>query len=125
MIFRRDEPFRFQFNRPIEGTFKIININGRDTDSKIGVAYILDLSPNGVRFKSPIELPIEDNQFVLEVKLELMSRTIRMAGKPKWKKSDGKEFVYGFIGLDEFQTKREIIDILKDYVKGAYRDNRK
>lgn len=67
MIYRREEPFRFQFQKPLDGTFKILRVNG-------------------------------------------------IAGKSK----EGNAYVYGFIGVDDQQTKTQIIHTLKEYSKKIF-----
>ncbi|WP_066058114.1 PilZ domain-containing protein [Robertmurraya korlensis] len=124
MIYKRQEAFRFQFQQPIHGTFKIISINGVQGDVKSAIAYIVDISPNGIKFKSPINLPIEQNDFLLEVSFLLADRLIRVIGTPKWKKIEGKMCVYGFTGLDDKETKEEIINVLKIHTKMIYNESK-
>lgn len=123
MIYKRKEPFRFQFQQPIHGTFKVLSINGVKGDLKSAMLYIVDISPNGIRFKSNINLPIENNEFLLEISFLLVGRLIRMIGKPKWKKVLGNFCMYGFIGLDDNETKKEIIEVLKEYTKLSYKES--
>jgi hypothetical protein len=124
VIYKRQEAFRFQFKQPIPGTFKIIRVNGMQGDDKSAIAYIVDISPNGLKFKSPINLPIEQNNFLLEVSFILADRLICILGKPKWKKAEGKMAVYGFTGLDDKETQKEIINVLKIYTKMIYNETK-
>lgn len=120
MIYRREEPFRFQFQKPLEGTFKILRVNGIAGESKEGSALILDLSPNGLKFKSSLDLPTDKHQLLLEVSFSLNETQILIMGEPTWKKKEGNAYVYGFIGLDDQQTKTQIILALKEYSKKIY-----
>nr|WP_285852434.1 PilZ domain-containing protein [Robertmurraya korlensis] len=93
-------------------------------DVKSAIAYIIDISPNGIKFKSPINLPIEQNDFLLEISFLLADQLIRVLGKPKWKKIAGKMCVYGFTGLDDKETKKEIVNVLKIYTKMIYNESK-
>lgn len=93
-------------------------------DVKSAIAYIVDISPNGIKFRSPINLPIEQNDFLLEISFILADQFIHVLGKPKWKKNEGKMSVYGFTGLDDKETKTEIINVLKIYTKMIYNESK-
>lgn len=124
VIYKRQEAFRFQFQQPIHGTFKIVSINGKQGDAKSAIAYIVDISPNGIKFRSPINLPIDQNDFLLEISFLLAERFINVLGKPKWKKTEGKMWVYGFTGLDDKETKKEIVNVLKIYTKKVHNESK-
>lgn len=116
MLYRRDEPFRFAFGNPIEGTFKILKIDDMSGNSKEGPALILDLSPNGIRLTSSLDLPIDKKKIIMEVLFILNEKTISIIGQPKWKKQVGvSSFNYGLVGLENEETKKEIINELKEY----------
>ena len=93
-------------------------------EDKSAITYIVDISPNGLKFKSPINLPIEKNNFLLEVSFILADRLICILGKPTWKKNEGKMSVYGFTGLDDKETQKEIINVLKIYTKMLYNETK-
>lgn len=124
MIYKRQEAFRFQFKQPIHGSFRIISINGVQGDIQSAIAYIVDISPNGIKFRSPINLPIEQNDFLLEISFLLADRLIRVIGKPKWKRIEDEICVYGFTGLDDKETKEEIINALKIHTKTIYNESK-
>ncbi|TKC18469.1 PilZ domain-containing protein [Robertmurraya kyonggiensis] len=118
MPYRRDEPFRFTFGTPIEGTFKILRINKRASTSKEGTASIVDLSPNGVRFLSPLDLPINEKDLLMEVNFLLNEKNISIIAKPKWKKRISPyTFSYGLEGLDDDETKKVIVEELKEFAR--------
>lgn len=119
MLYKRDESFRFTFGAPIKGSFKIARINGKAGSSNEGLAYIMDLSPNGMKLSSPLDIPIEEKHFLFEVSFILNNKTILMIAEPKWKKRlSPNSYTYGLVGLDNEETKKEIIEELKEYAKG-------
>ncbi|MBU8877617.1 PilZ domain-containing protein [Bacillus sp. FJAT-29790] len=120
MRYKREESFRFQFRKPLQGMIKVIRANGISGDSNIGTIDIMDVSPHGVKFKSSLDLPIHENRYLLEITFELDGKPIHLLGEPVWKKSEGAGFVYGFSGLEDEGTKNEIIGALKDYSKKIY-----
>ena len=121
MLFRREEPFRFTFGDPIKGIFRILQIDGISGLTKESPILILDLSPNGIKFSSPIDLPINNKQFLMEVIFVLNVKSIIMLAEPKWKKPGANSsFVYGLVGLDDVETKKEIINELKEYSRRTH-----
>ncbi|MBT2687802.1 PilZ domain-containing protein [Bacillus sp. ISL-47] len=122
MRYKREEAFRFQFRTPLEGKVKIVHINGKKQETPSFPAAIMDISPNGTKFKSPMDLSIGENQYLIEISFNLNANTIRMLGEPVWKKAAGSEAIYGFSGLEDEQTRREIIQTLKEYSKKLYHD---
>ncbi|WP_075981113.1 PilZ domain-containing protein [Bacillus massilinigeriensis] len=116
MIYRRDEPFRFQFKKPILGQFKILSINGeRLNEPKMATAEILDLSPNGLKFSTKLVLPFDKKKLLLEVSFILNDKVIRILGTPIWKREAGPHFIYGLQGIEDQETKIEIVEELKEF----------
>lgn len=121
MLFRREEPFRFTFGDPIKGTFRILQIDGISGHTKEAPVLILDLSPNGVKFSTHINLPIEKKRFLVELTFVLNEKQITMLAEPKWKKLGAHtSLTYGLVGLDNIETKKEIIDELKEYSRRTH-----
>lgn len=122
MLYRRDESFRFTFDHPIEGTFKILRINGVAGISKEGPASIIDLSPNGVRFSSPLNLPISEKSLLFEVCFVINEKPLSILAEPRWKKRvSPTSFTYGLVDIDSDETKKEIIEELKVYSRNKKR----
>jgi hypothetical protein len=118
MLYKRDEPFRFTFGNPIDATFKILKINEISGLTKEGKAVIMDLSPNGVKLSSTLDLPITEKQFLLEISFTLNTEKMTMMAEPKWKKrAPHSSFIYGMVGLDDDETKKIIIEELKEYAR--------
>ncbi|CAM3482358.1 PilZ domain-containing protein [Cytobacillus oceanisediminis] len=122
MRYKREEAFRFQFRTPLEATVKIIHLNRKKQETPSFPAAIMDISPNGTKFKSPMDIAIDENQYLMEISFNLDEKSIRMLGEPVWKKSVGSHSIYGFNGLEDEQTRCEIIQALKEYSKKLYHD---
>ncbi|QED47340.1 PilZ domain-containing protein [Cytobacillus dafuensis] len=120
MRYKREEAFRFQFREPLNGSLKIISINGQRENFFSDSIEIMDVSPNGLKFKTPLNLSIDDNKYFLEVTFIIEGRNIRLLGVPAWKKTEGSFFAYGFNGIKDEYTKQEIIHALKEYSKRVY-----
>jgi len=123
--YKREEAFRFQFQKPISGFFKIVKENGKNVDSHTTFIDIMNISPNGLMFKSSIDLSIHDKLFLLEISFDIENRTLYILGEPVWKKQEGTNYYYGFIGMDNDETKQEIIEALKNHSKKIYLETKK
>lgn len=117
MLYKREEPFRFHFQSPIPSTFKILKLNNNGNESNQGFAEIMDVSPNGLRFKTPLNLPVKEKNFLLEFCFKINDKLIRFIGELIWKKQERSYYIYGLTGRDDQETKNEIIGALKDYSK--------
>ncbi|MBS4189020.1 hypothetical protein KHA94_02165 [Bacillus sp. FJAT-49705] len=124
MRYKREEAFRFQFREPLTGSLKIISINGKREDFYSDSIEIMDVSPNGLKFNTPLNLSINDNKYFLEVTFIIEGRTIRVLGVPAWKKTEGSIFAYGFNGIKDEKTNQEIIQALKEYSKKVYNEQK-
>ncbi|MEH7344034.1 PilZ domain-containing protein [Bacillus sp. JJ1532] len=115
MRYKREEAFRFQFRTPLEASVKIIKENGSYVAANVETAEIMDVSPHGVKFKTPLNLLIPENQYLIEVIFVIEGKMIHQLGHPVWKKVEGKNFSYGFNAVEDERTKKEIIQALKDF----------
>lgn len=93
MLFKRDESFRFTFENPVKATFKVLRLNQLNNDLKEGSALIIDLSPNGLRLSSSLDLPINEKNIVLMISFVLNAQPLSIMAEPIWKKT---HFCYFF-----------------------------
>lgn len=118
MQYRRNEGFRFQFEKPVKGLFSIIRRNGKQVQSRSGSVTVIDISPNGLRFQSPLELPIETNQKIeINVSFTINSTKLSYNGTILWKRPVQESFQYGILLENEEDERQGIIDEIKLYQK--------
>lgn len=115
MIYKREESFRFQFQEPIEAVF-VLTKEGIKS-SKKGKALILDISPNGIKFSSTLDLPANDRDLLLTLEFKLNDKDISFPGHLIWKKKTHTDLFYGFQGILDKEIESYIVDALKQYVK--------
>jgi hypothetical protein len=115
---RRKESFRYAFTEEIDSPFMITEINGNKFESKYAVAKLVDLSQNGCRIESFLDLNAADNKISIAVKFNLMDQNIELTGHVSWQRSTtychyyGIKFVQSNPGDNAF-----ILDYLKSYTK--------
>lgn len=121
MLYKREEPFRFHFQTPIPATFKICQLDQLGKGSNLGLAQVLDVSPNGLRMKTLFDLPLKEKNFLLEFNFKINEKQIRILGNIVWKKREGSSFTYGIIGREDDETKHELIEELKELSRNSQR----
>ena len=119
MKYKRDEAFRYSFKEPIEMEFKLlIERDGVLNETRSSTATLLDISPQGVRLKTPLNLPLEDQiNYLIEMHFKLSEAPISIIGKPVWKQKEFNHYLYGIEALEDKQTEEIIIQELKHYAK--------
>lgn len=124
MRFKRDEGFRFSFGTPIAAFFSIDEMNGSKVGTSEGEARLIDLSPNGMKLNTSIDIPMsnrEDVKITARFKFSQLEHCI--LGKIIWKQKAINSFFYGIqFSLDE-QEREEMIRDLKLFAKQQYNKN--
>ncbi|UCZ53121.1 PilZ domain-containing protein [Bacillus shivajii] len=112
MRYKREEPLRYQFAKPIPLTFSITKVEGIEKDSSNGEGKILDLSPGGLKFESILELPIRDDvEFTFT--FQMGEESFEEKGVVKWKKDFRDQlYQYGAEFLTE-DSEARIIEAIK------------
>ncbi|MGD6875544.1 PilZ domain-containing protein [Bacillus infantis] len=119
MRYKRDEPFRFQFPKPLHGSFRIIKMDDKPVEARPGTAEIMDLSPNGLRFKASMDLPVREKKLLMEMSFIINDSLVTMTGEPVWQKHEWNSSTYGFVSAEGSEKSLEIIQQLKEYARKA------
>ncbi|MCF2647650.1 MULTISPECIES: PilZ domain-containing protein [Bacillaceae] len=112
MRYKRNEAFRYQLNDSLDAIFTL-KVE-EDTLSSKGHALIYNISPNGLRFRTEYNLPVDDSRLLLQLQFILNGNEIIMPGHITWKKKIGSLFEYGFEGTEDNDAKQKIINGLKE-----------
>ncbi|OLO39199.1 hypothetical protein BTR23_09090 [Alkalihalophilus pseudofirmus] len=106
--YKRNEPFRFNFDQPMYCCFFI-----KSDRSHMFDGVILDLSPNGLKIRTPIDLLIDTK---IEIAFHLNNTLFDVKGLVRWKKTGSDQIAGIQLENDEF-TQQRIIEELKFFVK--------
>ena len=119
MKYKRDESYRFTFSQPIPCTFTIVGIGDQTIQSKTAKGEIVDLSPQGCRLQSLLDIHLEKEvRLQVEFQLDEGFARILSVGVIQWKKQKGiSHFQYGIEFVKDADLKNTITDELKKYVK--------
>lgn len=127
MRYKRDEPFRYQFDVPVDGNFVIL-LNNVEADkltrSDTGELKVSDISPGGMSFITELDLPTNQQDYMIEVKLQLIDQEIVMHGHIVWKEKKGEHYTYGLQGVIDEETEQLIVQAVKAFNK-QIRDEKK
>lgn len=120
MIYRRKTNFRYTFESPIPAYFRIIKIDGKLVNTSEGEAKIINISPEGIKLSSKLNIPKIDNRFIkIFVRFNLNQKGFEFKGDIIWKKKKGASCDYGIdMDVDE-EERTELIKQLKIYSKNA------
>ncbi|WP_338449501.1 PilZ domain-containing protein [Niallia oryzisoli] len=106
MRYKRNEPFRYQFEKPI---YCILQTNQEKIDGSI-----LDLSPNGMKVTSTKDLPLFRT---IHITFGLNGNQFKITGNVRWKKSCLASCVGGIQLQNDQSAAKAITRELKEYVK--------
>lgn len=112
MRYKRNEAFRYQLNDSLDAVFTL-KVD-EDTLSSKGHALIYNISPNGLRFRTEYDLPVDDTRILLQLQFTLNGSEICMPGKITWKKKLASQFEYGYEGTGDNEAKQKIINGVKE-----------
>ncbi len=112
MRYNRNESFRYQLTDFIDATFTVKVDEA--TLSRKGHAFINNISPNGLRFRTEYDLPADNTRLLLQLQFHLNRREIVMPGHISWKKKIENQYEYGFEGTGNKEAKQQIIRGLKE-----------
>ncbi|WP_456272621.1 PilZ domain-containing protein [Bacillus sp. AK031] len=116
MRYKRNETFRYEFGKPLSGHFKILRINGQDVESKLGKADIFDLSPEGLKVETDLDLH-KDNEVDIEVTFTIITEQ-KLTGEVVWQKRNySGKYQYGIHLYNDAENKDKLINELKEYSK--------
>ena len=117
MYYKRQEAFRYVFPESIPAQCKVYQYAG-DTKVKIQTfnAFILDISPNGLRAASKTEIELKSD-FILIFSFQLADTLIHFTGQLIRKRNAIGLFEYGIESDNSDALKDQIVSSLKLYTK--------
>ena len=91
MYYKRNEPFRYTFGQPLKALIEIIKKEDTEETLTSGgqwEAFLLDISPNGMRIISATNIDLsEDTQ--IRIAFRLNETQFEINGTISWKKARG------------------------------------
>ncbi|GGA26219.1 PilZ domain-containing protein [Paenibacillus physcomitrellae] len=116
MYSRRNEPFRYEFNEFLKGRFEIINIDGQEIESHTGPVDVIDLSYNGAKLVTNLNLMNENRDIVIMLHFKISKEDFSIPGSIVYKEAKASgEFLYGVHLNTSKEIKNRLTQELKDY----------
>lgn len=118
MYYKRQEAFRYTFTQSVPAVCEVFQSTGLHGKQKVQLfdAFILNISPNGLKAASKSNIEIQDDQ-VLVFSFHLAATLISFPGKIVRKRLAGAEFHYSIQSDGNETLKNQIIASLKIYTK--------
>ncbi|OLN22376.1 hypothetical protein BTO30_09955 [Domibacillus antri] len=124
MYFKRQEAFRYAFEESIPAVCNVYKqANGFKEKVQSFQAYILDLSPNGMKAASKTNIELRDD-YILIFSFQLSGTLIHFTGQMIRKRNAGASFEYGIQSDGSDALKEQIISALKTYTKEQLKKQR-
>ncbi|WP_138495968.1 PilZ domain-containing protein [Paenibacillus pinistramenti] len=96
MITRRKEPFRYSMEEPLECQMELTAINQMAVDGKLATIELIDISKNGCKIRSPLNLHASENTIECRIHLRLNVEAFVFPGEVRWQRDwDGVNHYYG------------------------------
>jgi hypothetical protein len=114
MYYKRGEAFRYEFDHPLQCSFKIVEIDHKNIGTGLGNGEIIDLSPHGLRLDTDLNIPFGDHEVKLDITFKINSAVIETVGVLVWRKDHiQSHYQYGV----EFVNSSEMYDIITEELK--------
>lgn len=126
MIFRRQESFRYTFNKPIDCTFKIVKIDDSEVNSEFGNGQIIDISPNGLKMISSLNLSPTLRKVEIQVHFSIDETNFITPGLIQWQKKEWSlnAYSYGIQLVCSEEIAATIINGLKKHAENALKSRK-
>ncbi|KAF0995111.1 PilZ domain-containing protein [Geobacillus sp. TFV-3] len=113
MRFKRQEPFRYQFGRPLPAELRI-------TGGERSV-YIHDLSPHGMKIETEGRLPFSAGGTPVDISFSLPAASFTLRGQLVWE----RPFVHAYYyGVRLHVTKQEEVHLIEAIKRHAVESRR-
>ena len=115
MRFKRDDSFRYVFDKPLDALFRIERVDGDEVTTSEGNARIIDISPGGVKLNTELEIPkTEKKDIELSVSFTLNEIAFEVTGEVVWKK-EAAGFDYGLDLLISEEERESLVEEVKKF----------
>ncbi len=109
--YKRKESLRFEFAQPLDTSFYISRLKGKELKSPNGKGVILNVSPSGLKLETNLELPEE---IELSLIFDIANHSFHPTGLISWRKKEWNGYHYG-IDFLEGHDQPDLIEAIKEY----------
>ncbi|NSL50894.1 PilZ domain-containing protein [Calidifontibacillus erzurumensis] len=119
MFFRRNEGFRYSFQQPIPCIFNIRKIDQMPYNSDLCHGQIIDISPNGLKLMTMINLMILDKKIEIEIQFSIEDQAFEIPARVVWQQKSIQKnyFNYGIQFINAQHISKKIIEALKIHTR--------
>ena len=127
MRFRRGESFRFEFEHPLNATFRVIEVNGVGKMTHPAQAEIKNLSPHGIKLLTSLNMQLANVETIkAEIHFSMNENNpLVVKGIFVWQKEELKGYSYGIEIESTEDGEKKIIEELKKFSRGTVYVKRK
>jgi hypothetical protein len=113
--YKRDESFRFAFGNPLPAFFSIMEVDQKQVELPEGKAVLMDLSLNGMKLSTPLDIPAEGKTVTLRIRFTLNDTHFTTNGKIVWKEKKLDIYHYGIQSQMEESQQEKLMEEIKVY----------
>ncbi|WP_231784115.1 PilZ domain-containing protein [Lentibacillus sp. JNUCC-1] len=117
MRYRRNEGFRLEFGQPLDIQFRLEDGNGERTVSSSGDAKMLDISLQGMKIETDLNMPANRPSMSILVDYRIHKNNYQTRGQIVWKKPRANQWQYGIQFSHEEEIETQLLKDLKAFAK--------
>ncbi|GIQ69805.1 PilZ domain-containing protein [Xylanibacillus composti] len=114
---RRNEAFRYEFEEPLAGKFRLIEVDGKKIESRMGEMEVRDISPRGLKITTSLDLPVAEKKINGLFYINFAAAEYAIPGRFVWRKPRVSQYQYGIYLQCDDAMKKTLLSGLKAYVK--------
>ncbi|MFC5652851.1 PilZ domain-containing protein [Paenibacillus solisilvae] len=102
---------RIRIREGIQVRLSIVNVHGKDVESRDIPVYLKDISPSGLRFWTHLRFPVSCD-YTVRFMITLGEWQFNLAGNIVWRGKDENQYVYGCLFFPDQKLRRALIQAI-------------
>ncbi|WP_223068216.1 PilZ domain-containing protein [Paenibacillus caui] len=111
MVTRRKEPFRYSMEAPLDCRIEITAIDRMPVTGRLAQVELLDISKNGCKIRSQLDLHAADHSIECLVHMQLNDEPFVFPGRIRWQRELESPYQYYGVQLQMSAEEKEKVNV--------------